>query len=230
MEAFSPDAAQRTGHLSFLGLELLVSPGVLVPRPETELLARTAIALLQPAARTDRPLVVIDVCCGAGNLACAIVAHLPGVRAWALDLLPAAVELTRRNAERLGLGNRVTAAQGDLFAPLAGLGLEGTVDAVVCNPPYISTRRLESDRRTLLDHEPREAFDGGPYGLSIQQRVVKEAAAYLRPGAPLVMEVGQGQERQVLLLLGRAGAWDEPRLRPDATGAPRVVVVTRKGS
>ncbi len=227
-DAFSPEAAQRAGHQTFLGLELLVSPGVLVPRAETELLARTAISLLEPARGEERPLTLVDLCCGAGNLTCAIAAHLPGLRVWAVDLLPAAVELTRRNAERLGLADRVSVAAGDLLAPLSGLGLEGSVDAIVCNPPYISTGRLGSDRRELLDHEPREAFDGGPYGLSIHQRVVKDAGSYLRPGGPLLMEIGLGQERQVAALIKRAGTWDEPQLRTDATGAVRVIVATRR--
>lgn len=228
--ARSPAEAQREGHQRFLGLDLLVAPGVLVPREETELLARTAIEALRPAAESGRPVQLVDLCCGAGNLACAIAWHLPALRVWACDLLPAAAALARRNAEALGLAGRVTVLAGDLLAPLAGLGLEGVVDAMVCNPPYISTGRLEGDRAALLEHEPREAFDGGPYGLGIHQRVVREAAAFLRPGAPLLMEIGAGQDRQVALLLQRAGRWTSAETRADSGGTPRVVLAYRKDS
>jgi release factor glutamine methyltransferase len=172
---------------------------------------------------------MVDLCCGSGNLACAIASHFPSLRVWACDLLPAAVELTRRNAEALGVAARVTVLQGDLLAPLADQGLEGTLDALVCNPPYISTGRLAGDRSSLLRHEPREAFDGGPYGLTIHQRVAREAGPLLRPGAPLLMEIGAGQDQQVLRLLDRAGGWHASEVRRDACGVPRVVVAYRSG-
>src|SRR5205823_4377766 len=105
--------------------------------------------------------------CGSGNLSCAIATHVPGARVWSSDILDACVALTRRNVARHGLDARVTVTQGDLFAPLAAFGLEGTVDAVVMNPPYIASVRLEKDRAELLNGEPREAFDGGPYGISM---------------------------------------------------------------
>ena len=111
-----------------------------------------------------------------------------------------------RNVEHLGLGDRVEVCQGDLFAGLADQGLEGTIDIVVCNPPYISSGRLAGDRAELLEHEPREAFDGGPYGLSIHQRVMADAPRFLKPGGWLLMEFGLGQHRQVKILLDRTQA------------------------
>ena len=212
----------------FLGLDLLTGPNVLVPRAETELLATTAIQVLHDAAGDGRQVRFLDLCCGAGNLACAIAANVPSARGWASDLTSQAAELARRNVAHLGLGGRVEVLQGDLLSPVAGLCLEGTLDALVCNPPYISTGRLSGDRAELLEREPREAFDGGPYGLTIHQRVAREAAAFLRPGAPVLLEVGEGQERQVMLLLKRAGSWDDPEARQDAAGVPRVIMAHRK--
>jgi release factor glutamine methyltransferase len=208
-----------TGRQSFLGVELLCGQGALVPRPETELLGRTAIEKV--AAAGDAPR-VIDVCCGAGNLACAIATHVPGARVWATDLTDGCVGWTRRNVEQLGLGARVTVRQGDLFAGLAGEALEGTVDVIVCNPPYISTGRLAGDRAALLEHEPREAFDGGPYGLTIHQRVLKEALPFLKPGGWLLFEIGEGQDRQIGLLFQRARVYDAIGLAANAAGTPRV--------
>jgi release factor glutamine methyltransferase len=209
----------------FLSVELRTAPGVLVPRPETELLGSAAVEVLRTVV--DHPPLFVDVCCGSGNLACAIAAAIPAARGWATDLTTAAVDLARRNVEDLGIDSRVQVLQGDLLAPLVGLCSDGTLDAIVCNPPYISTGRLARDRAGLLEHEPREAFDGGPYGLTIHGRIAREAAALLRPGAPLLVEVGEGQERQVVLLLKRAGSWEEPQLHFDG-GSPRVVVARRK--
>jgi release factor glutamine methyltransferase len=216
-----------TGRQTFLGVELLCGPGALVPRPETELLGRRAIEKAQAAGPAPR---IIDMCCGSGNLASAIAVHVPGAQLWASDLTDGCVGWARKNAEALGLSDRMTVVQGDLFAPLAGLGLEGTIDVVVCNPPYISTGRLSTDRASLLDHEPREAFDGGPYGLTIHQRVMREALPFLRPGGWLLFEFGLGQEKQVKLLFERARAYEQIELVADASGAPRVVVGRVKGN
>jgi release factor glutamine methyltransferase len=205
----------------FMGVELLVERGVLVPREETELLGNTALELLADDAR------VIDMCCGAGNLACALASRRPRVRIWASDLTDACVGLARRNAVFANVEDRVYVGQGDLFAGLAGLGLEGTIDAVLCNPPYISQAKLAGERAALLENEPREAFDGGPYGLSIHQRVVKEALPFLKPGGRLLFEIGLGQERQVKMLFERTRAYEDIRPVANAAGEVRVVAARK---
>jgi len=209
------------GRTSFMGVELAVGPGALVPREETELLAETAVRLLRSSDLSAPRL--IDMCCGAGNLACALAYHVPSAHVWASDLTDASVALTRRNVARLGFESRIHVSQGNLFAALAGLGLEGSIDMVVCNPPYISSKRLGEDGAHLLEHEPREAFDGGPYGLSIHQRVIKECLAFLRPGGRLLFELGLGQERQLKALFDRTRGYDNVEFTADATGAVRVV-------
>jgi release factor glutamine methyltransferase len=211
----------QEGHQTFLGIDLLCGPGALVPRPETELLGRTAIEKVRAAGASPR---VIDVCCGAGNLGCAIATLVPGARVWATDLTDGCVGWTRRNVDHLALGDRVTVRQGDLFAGLAEDALEGSIDVIVCNPPYISSGRLATDRAGLLDLEPREAFDGGPYGLTIHQRVLKQAVPLLKPGGWLLFEIGEGQDRQIELLFQRARAYDEIGLVQNAAGTPRVAV------
>lgn len=209
------------GHAMFMGVELIVAEGALAPREETELLGNTALAAIRSCGSAAPR--VIDMCCGSGNLACAIAYHLPAASVWASDLTDGCIAVTRRNVEHVGVSGRVVVAQGDLFGGLAGLGLEGTIDAVICNPPYISQGKLATDRAELLDHEPREAFDGGPYGLSIQQRVVKEALPFLRPGGILLFEIGLGQDRQVKMLFDRAKVYEDIRLVANAAGEVRVV-------
>ena len=209
-----------------MGLELEVGPGAFVPRAETELLGETALEALRgrPHSASSR---VIDMCCGSGNLACALGSYTVGAQVWASDLTDGAVAVARRNVMRLGLEASVHVAQGDLFASFEGIGLEGTIDLITCNPPYISTRRLENERNTLLVHEPREAFDGGPYGLSIHQRVVSEALAFLRPGGVLLFEIGSRQERQVEMLFQRTRSYGDVEMRRDAAGQTRVVFATK---
>lgn len=205
-----------------MGIELLVTRGALVPRAETELVGNAAIETLRsmqlPKVR------VIDMCCGSGNLACAIAHYVPHSTVWASDLTDSCVHLARHNVGLRALAERVSVHQGDLFAGLAGRGLEGTIDMIVCNPPYISEKRLERDHAHLLELEPREAFAAGAYGLSIHLRVIKDALAFLRPGGVLLVEVGLGQDRQVQILFARSNAYGDIRLIRNAAGEGRGVL------
>jgi release factor glutamine methyltransferase len=226
MELIADDmvsAALAQGRCAFLGLELLAARGVAVPRPETELLARTALRVLhEEGGGLAR---VADVCCGAGNLACALGAYLPGAEIFAVDLLPAACALAEANAARLGLTGRVTVLGGDLCAPLAHLGLQGSLDVVVSAPPCVPSARLRpgGEREALLRHEPREAVDGGPQGTALHQRLCGEAQPLLRPEGVLLLEVAPGQAQKVSRMLLRAGYQGITEV-PDAAGIPRVVL------
>jgi release factor glutamine methyltransferase len=206
----------------FLDIELILHGSVLAPRAETELLARHAIRLLEQSG--EAAPVVIDMCCGSGNVGLAIAHALPAVSLLAADLTADTVETARANAARLGLSQRARVFQGDLFGALAGECAEGRAAMIVCNPPYISTGRLEGESAHLLESEPREAFDGGPYGISIQQRLVREAPGYLKPGGLLLFEFGVGQERQAQSLLTRSRVFECLDFPTDEEGRPRVAV------
>lgn len=221
--------AYRDGRQTFMGVELLVDAGALVPRAETEVLGRAAIEVLSRMEPEGVGLTLIDMCCGSGNLGCAIAAALPQLRVMAADLTQGCVSLARRNVAHLGLGERLSVHQGDLFGALPDHSLRGRVNVVVCNPPYISSGRLERDRAALLHHEPREAFDGGPYGLSIHQRVITEAPPFLRPGGWLLCEFGLGQHKQVRRLFDRVRRYDQIEFVGNQAGEERVVMA-RLGS
>lgn len=211
----------------FMGLELSLKGSVLAPRAETELLARRAIDML--AASEETAPLVIDMCCGSGNVGLSIASAVAGARLLSADLTEDTCDTARENAARLGLADRVKVCRGDLFGALEGLGAEGKAAMIVCNPPYISTGRLEGESAHLLENEPREAFDGGPYGISIQQRLVRDAPGFLKPGGLLLFEFGVGQERQAQSLLKRSRVFECLDFATDAEGRPRVAAAQFSG-
>ena len=215
--------ALKQGRVAFMGLSMEVAPGALVPRRETEVLAVKAIEI----ARAMGAPQVIDMCCGAGNLACAIAHHVPDATVWASDLTDACVELTARNIASCGVSARASVHRGNAFDALRGRGLEGRVDVIVCNPPYISEKRLAEDRAALLELEPKEAFAAGPYGISMHQKVIRDAAAFLRECGVLLMEIGVGQQRQVESLFQRSKAYSGIEAVQDDSGETRVVLGRR---
>ncbi len=219
-------ASAQADRFAFMGLSLRAYGAVLRPRPETELLGRQAQAIL---ARRLGAQVVVDMCCGCGNLAVALAHGHPQALVYACDLTEECVEVAQTNAAEHGLQQRVIVKQGDLFAALHGIGLEHKVDLVLCNPPYISTGKLERDRSDLLEEEPREAFDGGPYGISVMQRVVRESVRFIKPGGWIAIEFGHGQERQARLLIERTERFEQITFADDESGAPRVVMARRRG-
>lgn len=236
--------------VTFMGLAFETTDDVLVPRAETELLARAALEILSDldreradhekgrelggeegdgSLRADRHR-VIDMCSGSGNLACALAHVRTDIRVWASDLTDPCVLLAGQNVTRHDLGGRVEIRQGDLFESLSRDGLEGTIDLVVCNPPYISTGKLMGESAHLLDGErrqPREAFDAGPYGLAIHRRVIRDAPRFLKPGGWLAMEIGLGQDKQIEGLLSRSEHFEALRTFHDERGSPRVVAARR---
>jgi len=117
--------------------------------------------------------------------------------------------------------------QGDLFEPLRGRGLEASMDIVEMNPPYIASTSLEKQKAELLNHEPREAFDGGPFGISIMTRLIREAPAFLKQDGYLLFEFGQGQAKQVRMLGERSKLYSEIMFASDQNGEPRVAIFKR---
>jgi release factor glutamine methyltransferase len=212
------------GYQTFMGLQLKVTPNVLIPRRETELLGVTACREVTGIAQPR----IIDMCTGSGNLACALGFNLPGAVIWACDASAECVRLTRANAEAVGVRSRVTAIESDLFEGLRGMGLEHSVDLVVCNPPYISSRRLDSQSSWLLNREPRQAFDGGPYGINIMTRLVRTAPEFLRENGVLAFEFGEGQHTLVMRLIEATGVYHSVRLVSNTEGIPRVALAHRK--
>ncbi len=228
-------SGQPLAHLSrrqhFMDLDMLVGPEALIPRVETEQLGRVALALLQGMQNPA----VLDLCTGCGNLALGIAHYAPQAQVWGGDLCSAAIALAQRNAQHLGLSHRVEFHTGDLFAPFQDLGLRGRLDLIVCNPPYISSGKIDSLPAEIHAHEPRMALDGGPLGVNVLHRLLREAALFLRVGGWLALEVGRGQGQSVMRRLGAqtdptaAGTclFESPLSASDAAGDIRVVMARR---
>jgi release factor glutamine methyltransferase len=198
--------AHLTGRSRFMGLEMLAGPGALIPRRETELVGAAALERLRAICEERGAALVVDVCTGSGNLALALAHHEPRARVHGADLSPEAVELARRNAETLGLAGRVEFRTGDLLAPFDA-SFDGRVDLLTCNPPYISSAKVEAMPAEISGHEPRLAFDGGPLGIRVLDRLVREAPRLLRPGGWLAFEVGLGQGRGLRRRLEQRGTY-----------------------
>ncbi|HVE83578.1 MAG TPA: peptide chain release factor N(5)-glutamine methyltransferase [Myxococcales bacterium] len=186
-----------TGEREFYNRRFAVDARVLVPRPETELLAEAALRELPAGA----PARVLDLCTGSGCLAVTLAAEREQLSVLATDLSPGACEVARANAEALGVGSRVTVREGDLFAAVPS-GM--TFDAVVSNPPYVRTGEIDG-LSAEVRREPRMALDGGADGLDLLRRVVREAPPFLKPGGLLALEIGETQGEAVRALLTEAG-------------------------
>lgn len=185
--------AHLTQRQYFLGLEMLVGPDAMIPRKETEILGRAALEVLQELVTPYKTVSVLDLCTGCGNIALALAHYVLGCRVYACDLSSEALVVAEDNAQHLGLVTRVSFSQGDLFAPYAGSDLQGNIDLVTCNPPYISEKQTHALPQEIRDFEPALAFNGGPFGISILMRLLKEAPTYIRSGGKLCFEVGLGQ-------------------------------------
>ena len=216
--------AHLTERQTFLGLELLAGPQALIPRKETEILGRAALAKIGCMARKRGPLLVLDICTGSGNLALAYAHYEPQARVCASDLSPEAVDLARRNARFMRLDERVDIRLGDLLEPFESAEFIGRCDFVSCNPPYISAAKLKALHPEISRHEPEAAFNGGVYGVSILMKLVKNAPRFLRPGGWLGLEVGQGQGAGVARQLGRNPAFAAIETYADAAGEIRAIL------
>lgn len=209
-----------TGHQEFFGLDFEVTPDVLIPRPETELLVEEALRIASEA-RLAAP-VILDLGTGSGCIALAIARELPGARVIAVDLSPAALGVARRNAERHGLA--VSFVASDLLTAFAETGF---ADLILSNPPYIAADEMPGLQREVRDWEPRLALTDEGDGLRFYRRLLDEAPARLKPGGHLLCEMGYAQSEAVSAMADRA-RWEAPRLIDDLQGIPRTIVLRKK--
>jgi len=211
-----------TGHQEFYGLDFDVTPDVLIPRPETELLVERVIRLVREL-RNETPL-IIDLGTGSGCIAVTLALHLSGARVIATDSSGAALDVARSNAGRHGVRDRIEFAEGDLLTPLLERGLEGKVDVIASNPPYVAEDGPELLQSQVSDWEPHAALFAGGDGLDFYRRLLPEAPRYLKPDGYLSVEIGYGQLDAVLDLINRS-ALELVDITHDLQGLPRTLAL-----
>ncbi len=205
-----------TGHREFWGLDFDVSPDVLIPRPETELIVE---AVCERRGRREDVRTLVDVGTGSGCLAVALAREFPGATVLAVDISAAALAVAAKNAARHQVDRRVTFVRGDLLDPV-----HGPVDVIVSNPPYVpSTVELSLD---IVRFEPSVALYSGQDGLTLVKKLVASVQSRLAEGGLFVMEFGFGQDEQVQAFALEAG-WQNVNIKEDFQGIPRVAVMTK---
>ncbi len=209
-----------TGHQEFWGLDLVVTPAVLIPRPETEHLIETVLQHVRPAhvkrpVLRASPLRIADVGTGSGAIALALAKELPQAEIHATDISPAALEIARANAARHQLESRIRFHQADLLTGFAN----NSFDFVVSNPPYVGESEADQVQLEVRKFEPRNAVFAGPTGTEVIARLIPQARAALKPGGWLIMEISGTIAEEVQLLLKE---WKEVQINPDLQSIPRV--------
>jgi len=208
--------AYLTGQQEFWSLAFSVTPDVLIPRPETELLVELALNHLPP----DEARSVLDIGTGSGCIAVAIAHERPRVHVTAVDISRAALSVAQRNADTHAVSSRVTFVESDLFS---GLAAGATFDLIASNPPYLAPHQAVSPE---LASEPRGALYAGADGFGVVRRLLAGALTHLRPGGCVLMEIGLGQS-DTALDLANPGGFTNAEVVPDLAGIPRVLFARR---
>jgi release factor glutamine methyltransferase len=205
------------GSQEFYGLNLRVTPAVLIPRPETETLVEAVLARLPPGL----DLRIADVGAGSGAIALALAQHLPQAQVLALDLSAEALHVAEENARYHGLADAIRFVRSDLLGALADAT---PFDAIVSNPPYIADADAQTLHPQVVDHEPHLALFAGPTGFEIYRRLIPQAYALLKPGGLLALEIGFDQQPQIAALLE---GWEQIEFVPDLQHIPRVAIARK---
>jgi len=212
-----------TGEAEFCGLTFSVTPAVLIPRPETEILVEEGAGYLKENAAA----LVADLGTGSGCIAVSLALRLPGAQVYAVDSSVFALEVAGKNARAHGVDGRVKFLLGDLFGPLESEGLSGKLDLIVSNPPYIPSGEIPGLQPEVL-YEPIGALDGGPDGLEFIKWLINRSPVYLKAGGWLLIEIGMGQADSVRSLVEAEAALEYIGFIKDFAGIERVLVAKRK--
>ena len=205
----------------FFGLDFEVRPGVLIPRPETELLVETALKLLKDCSSPS----ICDVGTGSGCIAITLLHERNDAQGVAIDISPVALQIAKRNASRHGVNERLTFVEANCFSSLSPGNF--SFDLIASNPPYVSETALPGLQREVREHEPRAALAGGPDGLDVVRQLLDESSVFLKPAGLLLIEIGFSQAPAVEEMLDQK-VWHLRAMRPDLQGIPRIVVLQKR--
>lgn len=217
--------AYLVGRKEFYSLPFCVTPAVLIPRPETEFLVVEALDVIKKSGIADRPVEIIDVGTGSGCIAITVAKHAKNANVLAVDISPDALEVAQKNADDLGVAERIEFLESDLFAAVDPVR---QFDLVLSNPPYIGEYELESLSRDVRDHEPRGALISGATGTETIARLIPHAAKRLHVGGWLIFEISPLIEAQVRQLVEADPRFSPPVIVKDLAGLPRYVKARRQ--
>jgi release factor glutamine methyltransferase len=214
-----------TGKQEFWGLDFNVTPDVLIPRPETELVVEAALKIIRAVGKQ---VTVVDLCAGSGCIAVSLAKENDTACIFATDKSDRALAVARENARKHDVSDRIRFLEGDLFGPLDELDLHRKVDIIVSNPPYVRSGDLSALQPEVKDFEPELALIAGPNGTEIQQRIIGTAPEFLRKSGALIMEMGEGQSDALAGMVHDAGRYKIPKILNDLAGIERVIVANKK--
>ncbi len=215
--------AHLTERQHFMGLDFIVSKGLYIPRKETELLAKTAINTIETDIATEPNPIVIDLCSGIGTVALAIAHYCRNTTVYGSDIYEPAIDAAEINARHFFLDERATFFKADMFNLFESLSLKNKTNLIVSAPPYISSAKVKQMATEISDHEPQEAFDAGPYGLSIFSTLISIAPEYLCNNGYLLIECGLGQGEFLASRISKNEHYGDITQIKDENGNVRVI-------
>lgn len=201
------------GHVDFMGLEILVGKGVLIPRPETELVTKEALDLLSPKKNPE----ILELCSGSGAIALALARNLPRSEVLAVEISEKALKYAKKN-KKLNKIKNVKLLKGNLYGPVKGK----LFDLIIANPPYIEDKLIKTLAPEVKDWEPLVALRGGPDGLEIIRKIINGAPGHLKPGGILVLELASGMGKKVLSPLAKRAGLKDIQVKKDFAGLTRI--------
>ncbi len=213
--------AQLIGVREFMGLDFNITPDVLIPRPETELLVQISIENLE---RLNRPSTAADIGTGSGAIAVSIAHHIENVTVDATDISPAALAVARSNAEKFSVDRRINFVEGNLLEPLS----HKKFDAIISNPPYIPTAVIDNLQPEVSKHEPRLALDGGLDGLDCYRKIIGGSARMLNDDGFIALEIGINQAAPVTKIIDHTDQFNAVDIVKDLNGIDRIIVAHKK--
>ena len=216
-----------TERQNFMGIEFISDRRALIPRVETEILANAALQVCIDMLHTQKMIRIFDVCCGSGNVGLSLAKMLDNVFVYSSDLSDEAVDLAKENIAFLNLHDQVTALSSDLFTSFESNEYYNKVDAIVCNPPYISTAKVSKMSKEISGNEPLLAFDGGMMGIKIIQKLIADSPRFLRSNGWLIFELGVGQGPFLLKLLEGSEAYGKTEAFTDNSGNIRAIAAQK---
>ncbi len=211
------------GSTEFFGLEFQVNENVLIPRPETETLVETVIALLRDCHQPK----IIDLGTGSGTIAIGLAKNVTGSSVFATDISPDALKVAEENARRNEVEDQIDFLCGDLFEPLRNRNLEGVIDCVASNPPYVSQEEFERLPKEIKDFEPIVALKTDQEGTSFHGKIIENSLDFLKQNGILILEVGLGQAGQVADLIRDRKEFKDTEIKKDLGGIERVVLTSK---